>query len=112
MFETYAGTASSAGQRAVNSVAAHHDDWVMFSYDVFKRFAKGMTFKDIAELTGAPLRAVEFDLAPEDVALLRLTPGFEDFDPKRETISMVKPIYGVNDAPRAWRKRLHQVLST
>ena len=25
---------------------------------------------------------------------------------------MLKPIYGLNDAPRAWRKKLHQVLES
>ena len=110
--ETYAGTASRAGQRVVNSVAAQHPDWIMFSYDVSKAFAKGMTFEEIARLTGQPLRAVEFDLQPEDVPLIRKIPGFENFDPRTETLAMIKPIYGLKDAPRAWRKKLHIVLSS
>ena len=42
--ETYAGTASRAGQRMVNSACAQHDDFVLFSFDVSAAFAKGMTF--------------------------------------------------------------------
>ena len=110
--ETYAGTATRAGQRIVNSQAALDPDFVLFSFDVSQAFAKGMTFEQIAQLTGAPLREVEFDLAPEDVQLLHKLPGWSDFDPARETIRMLKPVYGLKDAPRAWRKRLHQVLAS
>ena len=110
--ETFAGTASRAGQRIVNSEAAQNDDFVLFSFDVSQAFAKGLTFEEIARLTGTPLREVEFDLASEDVQYLKSLPGFEDFDPARETIQMIKPIYGLKDAPRAWRQRLHQVLSS
>ena len=102
----YAGTASRSGQRIVNSVAAQHEDWVLFSFDVSQAFAKGMTFEELARLTGMPLRAVEFDLAPEDVQLLKKLKGFEDYNPLKETLQMVKPIYGLKDAPRAWRKKL------
>ena len=109
--ETFAGTASRAGQRIVNSEAALDRDLVLFSFDVSQAFAKGLTFEEIARLTGTPLREVEFDLSPEDVDLIRRLPGYADFDPVRETLRMLKPIYGLKDAPRAWRKRLHQVLS-
>ncbi len=43
--------------------------------------------------------------------LLRKIKGFEDFHPARETLEMIKPIYGLKDAPRAWRRKLHQVLT-
>ena len=108
--ETFAGTASRAGQRAVNSIAAQDPDMILFSFDVSQAFAKGLTFEELAQLTGTPLRQVEFDLQAGDVELLRKLPGFEDFDPKTETLRMLKPIYGLKDAPRAWRKRLHQCL--
>ena len=108
--ETYAGTASRAGQRMVNSVCAQHEDFVLFSFDVSAAFAKGMTFEELSRLTGMPLRKVEFTLAADDVALLRKIKGYEDFDPLKEVLAMIKPIYGLKDAPRAWRKKLHQVL--
>ena len=58
-----------------------------------------------------PLRTVEFDLHPRDIPILRKLEGFEDFNPRKETLRMIKPIYGLKDAPRAWRQKLHQVLS-
>ncbi len=46
----------------------------------------------------------------EDVKLLRRIPGYGTFDPAKETLDMVKPIYGLKDAPRAWRQKLHLLL--
>ena len=37
-------------------------------------------------------------------------PEFKDFDPATETLSMVKPIYGLKDAPRAWQQKLNSIL--
>ena len=108
--ETFAGTASRWGQRLVNSAACIFEDMTLFSFDVSSAFAKGMTFKELSELTGQPLREVQFELTAEDVLLLRKIPGYEDFDPHTEVLSMVKPIYGLKDAPRAWQKKLHGIL--
>ena len=76
--ETFAGTATRWAQRIVNSVAANEDDFVLFNLDVSKAFAKGMTFQELSELTGEPLRAVQFEVAEEDVAAFRRIPGYED----------------------------------
>jgi len=65
--ETFAGTASRWAQRVVNSCTVQEEDFVLFSFDVGSAFAKGMTFEELSRLTGEPLRAVEFDLASEDV---------------------------------------------
>ena len=91
-------------------VAAEHDNCVLSSFDVFQAFAKGMTFKELRALTGLELREVQFDIPPRDTDILRQVKGFEDYDPGRETLNMTKPIYGLKDAPRAWRQKLHQVL--
>ena len=103
-------TATRNGQRIVNSIVAQHLDFVLFSFDISKAFAKGMTFEELARCTGEPLRVVEFDLSPDDVKILRRIPGYETFDPATETLRMLKAIYGLKDAPRAWRKKLHQAL--
>ena len=108
--ETFAGTASRSGQRVVNAITAQNPDFVLFSLDVSQAFAKGLTFEEYARATGTQLRAVEFELAPADIWILKKLPGFEDFDPIVEVLRMLKPIYGLKDAPRAWRMRLHQVL--
>ncbi len=109
-YETFAGTASRWAQRIVNSIAVQQDGFVLFSFDVSSAFAKGMTFAELSRLTGEALRSVQFDLDREDVKLLRRIPGFETFDPTKETLDMVKPIYGLKDAPRAWRQKLHLLL--
>ena len=108
--ETYAGTTSRAGQRLVNCIVAQEEDWELFSIDVAQAFAKGLTFEQMARLTGTQLRAVEFELPPSDVALLRKIEGFQTFDALTEVLRMLKPIYGLKDAPRAWRKCLHLAL--
>ena len=84
--ETFAGTATRNGQRLVNSMVAQNPDFVLFSFDVSQAFAKGLTFEEYARLTGTQLREVEFDVASEDVALVRKLPGFEDFDPSTEVL--------------------------
>ena len=45
-----------------------------------------------------------------DITILRKIKGFENYNPNTNTLNMKKPIYGLKDAPRAWRKKLHQVL--
>ena len=57
------------------------------------------------------LREVHFDIPTVDVSILKHLPGLEDFNPATETLSMIKPIYGLKDAPRLWRKRLHRFLT-
>ena len=108
--ETFAGTATRTGQKVVNHCVAQNPNFELFSFDVSQAFAKGLTFEDLSQLTGTEVRKVQFRLAPEDIPILRKIPGYEDFDPETEVLEMIKPIYGLKDAPRAWRKRLHQVL--
>ncbi len=108
--ETYAGTASRVDQRIIDSISVLDPSWDEFSLDVGKAFAKGMTFAELSELTGQPMRAVEFQVNGEDLEILRDIPGFEDYDPNEEVLSMEKPIYGLKDAPRAWRVKLDRVL--
>ena len=110
--ETFAGTATRWSQRVVNSATANEEDFELFSFDVSKAFAKGMTFEELSRITGEPLRQVQFELTPEDALLLRKIPGFEGFDPNTEVLTMIKAIYGLKDAPRAWRKKLHEVLTS
>ena len=106
----FAGTASRWGQRLVNSTIAQNTEFEFFSFDVSAAFAKGMTFRELADLTGETLREVQFDLDAMSSELLRPLPEFRNFDPATETLSMVKPIYGLKDAPRAWQQKLNIIL--
>ena len=108
--DIYAGSIPRSGQRLVNAVAAENPEFILFSFDVSQAFAKGMTFEELSALSGQDIRKVEFDVPKADIECLRQMLDFKDFDPKYETLTMLKPIYGLKDAPRAWRKKFLQVL--
>ena len=107
---TYAGTATRWAQRLIVALAVLLE-LPLFTIDVTGAFAKGLTWEQLAKLTGEVIRSVQFELTrPEDVALIRRIAGFENFDPNTEVLDMIKAIYGLKDAPRAWSMRLHQIL--
>lgn len=106
--DTYVGTASGSGQRLANAVAAENAEFVLFSLDVGQAFAKGMTFEEFSELSGQEVRKVELDVPKADLPCLRELPDFRDFNPDLEALTILKSIYGLKDALRAWRKKLHQ----
>lgn len=108
--ETYAGTTSRSEQRMINQVAAERGEFVLSCFDVSQAFAKGMAFIDLSELTGQELREVQFDVLQADVEIMKHIPGVKGFDSNTETLSMLKPMYGLKGAPRAWRKKLHEIL--
>ena len=49
--DTYAGTTSRSGQRVVNVVAAENSEFILVSFDVFRAFAKRMTFEEFSTLS-------------------------------------------------------------
>ena len=51
-----------------------------FAMDISAAFLKGMTCDKIAELTGEPLRSVQFDFPRHDVWILQRLPGMAYFD--------------------------------
>ena len=108
---TYVGATSRSCQRLVNAVAVEHNDFLLFSFDVSQAFATGSTFEEFSALTGQQIRKVEFYAPKFDLECLRQLPDFKDFDPKYKILIMLKPIYGLKDAPRAWRTKLHEVLT-
>ena len=106
---TFSGTATKAGQRAVCGFAAQHE-YTLFSLDISAAFLKGLTFKEIAKLTGEPLRSVQFQMPANCIHLLRKLPGMEDFDPGTELLDFLKAMWGLKDAPRAFGLRRDQTL--
>ena len=107
--KTYSGTASKWSQRAVNAHAAQMQ-YTLFSMDISAAFLKGMTYKKIAEVTGEPLRTVQFDFPANDAWLLRQLPGMEDYDNNLEILDLIKAMWGLKDAPRAFGMRLKVTL--
>ena len=106
---TYANTTTRWGQRIVNSVAAQQG-WELLSADVGTAFLQGLTFVQLAELTGEPLREVGLVPPKGYEQYFQALPGLEQFNVTLFDLFMTKPIYGLCDAPRAWRKRLDQIL--
>ena len=109
MLDTFAGTASRYGQRAVNIVAATKR-WLLWSLDVSQAFLKGLTFEEVSRMTGTPLRSVQLTLPKGAAAILQKLPGYEKFDPLIHVLDMVRPGFGLKDAPRLWHLRIDEVM--
>ena len=80
--------------------------WDIATTDISKAFLQGVTYKELAELTGEPIREVNFYLPPSSVILLRQVPGFENFNPISEVLHCDKPGTGSVDAPRCFSMKL------
>ena len=106
---TYAGTTSRWGQRLISSLAAQHQ-WVLLSADVSTAFLQGLSFAELSKLTGEPERVVSFKPPKNYESFFRELPGLSALNFDTHTLRMKKCVYGLKDAPRAWRKRLDQVL--
>ena len=63
----------------------------------------------MAELTGDPVREVNFYLLANNIPMLQQVPGFEDFDPQNEVLHCDKPGTGLVDAPRAFSLKLKSI---
>ena len=109
MLDTFAGTASRYGQRAVNIVAATKR-WLLWSLDVSQAFLKGLTFEEVSQMTGTPLRSVQLTLPKGAAAILQKLPGYEKFDPLVQVLDMVRPGFGLKDAPRLRHLRIDEVM--
>ena len=80
--------------------------------DISKAFLQGVTYAELAKITGTEPREVNFYLPLADVPLLKALPGLEDFDPKTEVLHSDKPGTGLGDAPRAFQIKLVGILTT
>ncbi len=105
----YSGTSQRYSQRVVVSEAVRRR-WPLYSADINKAFLQGVTYEELAEMTGEPIREVNFVLPPLSVPFIRQVPGFESFNPMTEVLHCDKPGTGLVDAPRAFNMKLHQVV--
>eukprot|EP00971_Amphidinium_carterae_P018913 372341-Amphidinium_carterae.3 len=85
--------------------------YVLQSWDIGSAFAQGLSFAELARSTGEQIRSVQLEIDAGDVELIRAQEGFESFCPLTETLDLLKPVYGLKDAPRAWELRLRQLLT-
>ena len=102
--ETFSATTSRWGQRLILVVAAQMG-WSIISADVSQAFLRGVTFKTLAE-AGEEVRVVELEVPPGSSHLLRRLRGLETFNEEVECLRLLKPGYGLKDAPRLWNMAL------
>ena len=107
--QTYSGMASKWGRREINIMAAS-TGYKLFSMDISAAFLKGMTFEEIVALTGEPLRSVQIEVPPMDAWLVQQLPDVSDFDHQSEVLDLIKALWGLKDAPRAFSLRLQRTL--
>jgi hypothetical protein len=105
----FAGTASRWGQRIINSICVQRK-WPLFITDISSAFLQGLTFKQISELEGTELRKVAFTPPTGSERFFSEVKGMEAYNWLLEVLEMLKPVYGLKDAPRAWRIKLDQSL--
>ena len=66
--------------------------------------------KELAETPGEVVRDVQLALPPGATPLFKQLPGMESFCEQSEVLRMLKPGYGLKDAPRLWNLALKKVL--
>ncbi len=76
--------------------------WDIANTDISNAFLQGITYKELAEMTGEPLREVNFFLLAYCIPFLRKIPGYENFNPATEVLHCDKPGTVCNDAPRCF----------
>ena len=106
--DRYAGTSTRGSQKLIVSEAVLRG-WVLCAADISKAFLQGVTYEELAKLTGEPAREVNFYLPAYNMSQLRQIPGFETFDPRTEVLHCDKPGTGLVDAPRAFSLKLQMV---
>ena len=107
--ETFASTASRWSQRCIVSCAAQRS-WKLFMFDVSVAFLQGLTFSELSENQGTVEREACFDPPPGTAQYFKELKGLESFNTVHEVFRMLKAIYGLCDAPRAWQLKLQQSL--
>ncbi|CAE7203697.1 RE2 [Symbiodinium natans] len=98
------------GQRLLTVLAVQFN-WKVASADVSEAFLRGLTFEELHK-TGhdAVLREVQLILPAGSLELVKSLPGMSDFDPSTEVLHLLKPGFGLKDAPRLWNLALQKVL--
>ena len=88
--------------------------WKLFSFDVSSAFLQGLPFEQqsmIAPSGAGSERTVHLETPKGPLELVKQPDGVESFDPLKHVLKMVKGGFGLKDAPRMWRERLHQLIT-
>ena len=106
---SYASTATRWTQRLVVSIAVQRK-WSLYIADVSTAFLRGMSFQELANITDSPMREVAFTPPKGSEKYFAELKGFHDLNFSVEVLRLLKAVYGLRDAPRAWRLRLDMEL--
>ena len=106
---TYAGTATRWSQRVILSIAVQHN-WTVWISDVATAFLQSDSFEQLAKDSGSAVREVSFTPPAGSEAIFRTLPGHADYNPVLECFKLLRPAYGLKDAPKAWKKKLNDAL--
>ena len=107
--DNYAGTATRWSQRVIASVAVQRV-WRIFVTDVSTAFLRSMSFSDMAKDSGGVAREVSFVPPIGSEMYFKELPKMRSYDPLTYVLRLLKPVYGLKDAPAAWKKQLNRVL--
>ena len=107
--DNFSATTSRWAQRLILIIAAQFG-WDIGSADVSEAFLRGLTFEELAKQPGEVKRSVQLELPPGSAPFMQQFDGMKDFNPITEVLDMVKPGYGLKDAPRLWNMALRRVL--
>ena len=102
---SYASTASRWAQRLIVSTAVQKG-WKLWVTDISTAFLQGMSFTELAKLTGSKVRDVAFVPPKGSEKYFTELPGLSNLNFAIEVLKLLKAAYGLRDAPRAWRIRL------
>ena len=103
--DRHAATSQRYSQRIVASEAAKRR-WCLAATDISKAFLQGATYQELSEITGEPIREVNFYLTSANIHLLHQVQGLADFNPSLEVLHCDKPGTGSVDAPRCFSMTL------
>ena len=106
---TSASTAARWTQRMVVSMAANHG-WKIPLVDVRTAVLRGQAFQEIAKMTGEKLREVCIDPPRGSWRFLAVFPSMKGCSETTHVLALLEEVYGLEDAPRAWRIKLDLVL--
>lgn len=106
---TFASTASRWGQRLVLSVSVQRK-WLLFSWDVASAFLQGLSFQELSDMGCGELRQIAFTPPKDSEQYFRELPSCGWYNPDKHVLNMLKPVYGLRDAPKAWKIKLDMVL--
>jgi hypothetical protein len=105
--DTFAATSTHPSQRIVCSIAAQKK-LTLSTADISKAFLQGITYQQLHEQTGQPLRDVAFSLPQATVPAFQKLEGYANFDPHSEVFRLLKFGTGLKDAPQCFSLRLRQ----